>query len=76
MRNGKIIEADLKFGARSPNKHDEEINKSLLSRSIHEIHDWRRLLNPEAENLGAIRWMNTMLSVPKDEPHGKPVAWL
>lgn len=75
MRNGKINEADLKFGRTMSGEQEEKTNKSLLNKTLHEIHDWKIVLGPEAEEMGAAGWMNIMLGVPADiKLHLKPVS--
>jgi hypothetical protein len=46
---------------------EEQINKSLLNKTLHEIHDWKDVLGPEAQEIGAATWMNTMLAVPAED---------
>lgn len=66
MRNGKITEAELSFGKSTSSEQTEEINKRLLDKTLHDIHDWKSVLGPDAGETGAAAWMNVMLGVPAD----------
>lgn len=66
MRNGKITQADLKFGGSMTVEQEMQTNQNLLDRTLHEIHDWQDVLGPETVETGAAAWMNVMLGVPAE----------
>jgi hypothetical protein len=71
VRNGKVTEADLKFNGNMSAEQEQQTNKGLLNRTLHEIHDWEDVLSPEAEDVRAAVWMNIMLGVPAETSQNK-----
>ena len=71
VRNGKITEADLKFNGNMSVEQEQQTNKGLLNRTLHEIRDWEDVLSPAAEEVGAAAWMNIMLGVPAETSQNK-----
>jgi hypothetical protein len=52
-------------------EQEQQTNKGLLNRTLHEIHDWEDVLSPEAEEVRAAVWMNIMLGVPAETSQNK-----